>query len=63
MRTSSARRSLIAGLLVTLALQACHSSAQSADPKQQAQSAQPSWSAVDQALGRPGTTQPDGVRR
>ena len=25
--------------------------------------AQPSWNAIDQALGRPGTTQPDGVRR
>lgn len=29
----------------------------------QAQPAQRSWNAVDQALGRAGTTQPDGVRR
>ena len=28
-----------------------------------AQSQQPAWPAVDQALGRAGTTQPDGVRR
>lgn len=29
----------------------------------QAQAPQQSWAAVDQALGRPGATQPDGVRR
>lgn len=32
-------------------------------PPAQGQPSNPSWAAVDHALGRPGTTQPDGVRR
>lgn len=32
-------------------------------PPAQSQTANSPWAAVDHALGRPGTTQPDGVRR
>jgi len=60
MRTSTLSRSLLTGLFISFLLPAYHSSAQPAQP---AQSTQASWSAVDQALGRPGVTQPDGVRR
>jgi hypothetical protein len=61
MRTSSLARSVVAGLFVTLILPG-YSSAQPTQSKE-AQSTQTSWPAVDQALGRSGTTQPDGVRR
>jgi len=54
MRTSSMRRSLELGLLASLFLAAQPLSAQPAPA---------AWTAVDQALGRAGTTQPDGVRR
>jgi hypothetical protein len=63
MRTSSLARSLLAALSMSLLLPAYHSSAQPPPAKQQAESTEAAWSAVDQALGRPGTTQPDGVRR
>src|SRR5437763_6861152 len=62
MRTSSLARSVVAGVFLTSILSACHSSAEPTQSKE-AQSTQTSWSAVDQALGRSGTTQPDGVRR
>lgn len=54
MRTSHLACCIFAGLLA--------SSLFSVSPAS-AQAAQSSWSAVDQALGRAGTTQPDGVRR
>jgi hypothetical protein len=54
MRTSSKRRSLQLGLFASLFLAA---------PPLSAQPGPPTWTAVDQALGRSGTTQPDGVRR
>jgi hypothetical protein len=54
MRTSYLARCMFAGLLA--------SSLYSVSPAS-AQATQPSWNAVDQALGRAGTTQPDGVRR
>lgn len=54
MRSIAIARSFTLGLLASLLLTASPSGAQ---PKM------PRWNAVDQALGRPGTTQPDGVRR
>jgi hypothetical protein len=54
MRTSSITRPLLAGFLSFLFLAA------SPSPGQPPPGA---WAAVDQALGRAGTTQPDGVRR
>ena len=51
MRTSTLACRLLLGLSIASASPAI------------AQSPQPAWAAVDQALGRPGTTQPDGVRR
>ena len=66
MRTSTLTCSLVAALCVSLALPACHSSAEGNDTAHDAQSAlaaHADWSAVDQALGRSGMTQPDGVRR
>jgi hypothetical protein len=59
MRTSILIRSLAVGLVLLVAVPAYRSSAQSTQSKQIARS----WTAVDQALGRSGTTQPDGVRR
>ena len=53
MRPIRAIRSLSTALLVPTLMFASQSLAQP----------QPAWAAVDQALGRPGTTQPDGVRR
>ena len=54
MRSTGVVRSFNLALLPSLLLIASSSAAQP----------QPaSWTAVDQALGRPGTTQPDGVRR
>ena len=63
MRTNSVLRPLLSAIFVSLALPPCHLSAQPAQSKQKAQSGQVAWMTVDQALGRPGTTQPDGVRR
>lgn len=57
MRNRSVGGLLVAGLFIALAPEGSRSSAQPA------QSAPTQWSAVDQALGRSGTTQPDGVRR
>jgi hypothetical protein len=54
MRTRSTSRSLQLGLFASLFLAA---------PPLSAQPAPAIWTAVDQALGRAGTTQPDGVRR
>src|SRR3954451_22044785 len=54
MRTSSKSRALKMGLLA---------SAFVAAPPLNAQPAPAAWTAVDAALGRAGTTQPDGVRR
>src|SRR6266496_6596734 len=54
MRTSSLARCIAAGFLA--------SSLFLASPAP-AQAPQASWTAVDQALGRAGTSQPDGVRR
>ena len=54
MRTSSKSRSLQLGLFASLFLAAAPLSAQPAPA---------TWTSVDQALGRAGTTQPDGVRR
>jgi hypothetical protein len=53
MRSTAALKSLGLSLLSSLVLIASPSGAQP----------QPNWAAVDQALGRPGATQPDGVRR
>ena len=63
MRTSSLPRALFAGLFISVALSACHSSAQSNRSDQQARPAQADWTAVDRALGRAGMTEQDGVRR
>jgi hypothetical protein len=54
MRSVGLVRSLELGLFPLLVLIASHSVAQTT---------QTNWAAVDQALGRAGTTQPDGVRR
>ncbi|MFL6721936.1 MAG: DUF1259 domain-containing protein [Sphingomonas sp.] len=54
MRTSSTKRSLRLGLFASFLLAA---------PQLSAQPAPAAWTAVDQALGRAGTTQADGVRR
>ncbi|HWJ37421.1 MAG TPA: DUF1259 domain-containing protein, partial [Sphingomicrobium sp.] len=63
MRTSSVSRSLLAGLFITAALPLFTPSAEAAQPTPRAQSGQVAWAAVDQALGRPGAAQPDGVHR
>jgi Domain of Unknown Function (DUF1259) len=63
MRTNRLSRSLHSAIFISMVLPTCHSSAQPAQSRQQAQPGQFAWAAVDQALGRPGTTQPDGVRR
>jgi hypothetical protein len=44
-------------------LAGCHPTAQQTRSKQQVEQEQTAWPAVDQALGREGKTQPDGVRR
>ena len=54
MRTSSLARCIVAGLLFSSSIMA--------EPVF-AQAPAASWGVVDQALGRTGTTQPDGVRR
>ena len=54
MRTSTISRALKSGLLTSLFLAAWPLAAQPT---------QANWTAVDEALGRAGTTQPDGVRR
>ena len=59
MRTSILIRPVAVGLVFLVAAPAYRSSAQSIQAKETARS----WTAVDQALGRSGTTQPDGVRR
>jgi uncharacterized protein DUF1259 len=63
MQTASLTRSIVAGLFTSLLFTACHSSAQAPQRAQSAQASLISWSTVDQALGRSGMTQPDGVRR
>ena len=63
MWTSCLARPILAGLLVSLALLAGHSSAQTPQRTQSVQATQQDWSAVDKALGRAGTVQADGVRR
>ena len=63
MRTSRTARNILAGLSISLTLAACHARAQPSESTKSKQTAPASWTAVDQALGRPGTTQPDGVRR
>jgi hypothetical protein len=63
MRISSLTGFLVACLLAPLVSSACNSSPQAARARQQAASTPIGWSAVDQALGRSGTTQADGVRR
>ena len=63
MRTSRTARNIFAGLSISLTLAACHARAQPSESTKSKQTAPASWTAVDQALGRPGTTQPDGVRR
>jgi hypothetical protein len=63
MRTSTVTRSALAGVCISLLLAACHSSAQTQQRTQSIQTQAASWTAVDQALGRSGTTQLDGVRR
>ena len=63
MRMNTASRSILTGLFASLLLPACHSAAQPTKARQQTQSGQAAWPAVDQAMGRPGMTQPDGVRR
>lgn len=62
MQNSSLARFIPAGLFLSLALPACQSAAQS-NQQQGAQSAQISWPVVDQAIGRHGAAQPDGVHR
>lgn len=59
----SVARSLLAVLFITAMSQACPPSAEAAQSRSQAQSGQLAWTAVDQALGRPGAAQPDGVHR
>ena len=54
MRTSNYARPVFMGLLTSLLIVATPTLAQAP---------QASWAAVDKALGRAGTTQPDGVRR
>ena len=63
MQTTNLSHSLVAGLFTSLLFTACHSSAQAPQRARSAPASQASWPAVDQALGRPGMTQPDGVRR
>ena len=63
MRTSSLVPALLAGIFISVAPSACRSPAESNQSRQEAQSPQTNWAAVDQALGRAGMTQPDGVRR
>lgn len=60
MGTSRVALSLL--LSAALLLPACEASAQRNEASQSPQ-AKVSWAAVDQALGRPGKTQPDGVQR
>lgn len=60
MGTSRVALSLL--LSAALLLPACEASAQRIEASQSPQ-AKVSWAAVDQALGRPGKTQPDGVQR
>ena len=60
MQTSSVTRSLRVGLVILAAVPAYRLSAQ---PTPSRPVAQPAWTAVDRALGRPGATQADGVRR
>ena len=63
MPTSSVTTSLLAGLFITAISAAGPWPAEAAQSRPAAQSGQISWTAVDQALGRPGTAQPDGVHR
>lgn len=63
MTTKSVSRLLLSAMFVWVALSACHSSAQAPQSKPEAQSGQIAWAAIDQALGRPGAAQPDGVHR
>jgi hypothetical protein len=63
MGTSSVALSLLAGLSAALLLPECQASAQRNEASQSPQAAKVGWAAVDQALGRPGKTQPDGVQR
>lgn len=63
MGTSRVALSLLAGLSSSQLLSACHASAQRNEASQSPQSAKVNWTALDQALGRPGKTQPDGVQR
>lgn len=63
MRTTRLARTIVAGFSTSLLFPACHVSAEPPERTQSAHSTQTSWPAVDQALGRAGTTQPDGVRR
>lgn len=60
---SSVAGILVAGLLAPLAFSPSQSSPRVPRARPPATSTSVSWSAVDQALGRPGATQPDGVRR
>ena len=63
MPNRSFSRSLLAALLIPLTCPSSAQPAQPAQPRQQAEAGQVAWTRVDQALGRPGTAQPDGVRR
>lgn len=63
MRTSKVTQAIIAGVLLSLGASACRSSAQQPQGARQAQVGLMDWGGVDRALGRAGTTQPDGVRR
>lgn len=66
MRTSRLARSLFAATSMLLLVPACHSSAERSDAAPATPSVQATpadWAAVDKALGRAGTTQPDGVLR
>ena len=63
MGTSRVARSLLAGLSTSLTLTACQPSAQQSEAARPTQAAKADWTAVDQALGRPGKDQPDGARR
>src|SRR5438552_3130947 len=62
-RSSRARLLTFAAIVsATLPLAACNQAPAEKAPAQNAP-AQANWSSVDQALGRSGMTQPDGVRR
>ena len=63
MRTTRLARTIVAGFFTSLLFPACHSSAEAPEQTQSAQTTKVNWTSVDQALGRPGMTQPDGVRR